>query len=95
MHSLQNIIYPPQFQDENSRTGKTFKFFKIEPIEIPKKIEADELKTVNLGEPSGRIDYVSASQDPYLENIYDQFEILSFADIISECLEEHRENSNI
>lgn len=80
------INYPKGFESPESRVGKKFKFYKIEPYEI-KKPEPEPV--INIGSGSDRIAR-SLNVDRYINEM---FETPSFADIIDETLESY-ESSN-
>lgn len=50
---MLSISYPKKYQNEDSRVGKKFKYYKVEPIDINKKEE--KKKEIKIGEQSGRI----------------------------------------
>ena len=90
---LSSIKYPKEYQDEASRTGKKFKYYKVEPVDIENKKE-EKPKEIKIGETSGRLSTLENwRNNPQQGNInYLKEDILceSFSDLIDDYLEELR-----
>lgn len=82
-----SITYPKEYQTEESRKGKKFKFYKVEPYEIqPEKKEKP--KEINIGNGSGRIKYISSNRD-----LKEDILANSYMDLIEEFLDFGSDNN--
>ena len=93
-----SIRYPKHFQDEESRKGKKFKFFKIEPINVEKKQEEPK-KEINIGSGSGRINVLDTwRKNPQQGNINlwirENFLTESYDEWLSTYLEECQKSAS-
>lgn len=88
MISASEIQYPKEYLTPESRVGKKFKFFKIEPYEF-KKEEPKVEKTIKIGEGSNRIAYTQ-NYNKFFTELYSP----SYSDIIDEILDEYSNSSN-
>ena len=91
---MLNVNYPEKYQDESSRVGKKFKYYKVEPVDMTPKQEKP--KEIKIGKGSGRISTLENwRQNPQQGNI-NHFKRLhedvfaeSFSDIIDDCINEN------
>ena len=86
---MLNVVYPKGFENEESRIGKKFNFFKVEPFQFPEKKE--KLPEIKLGDTSDRISVLNNwGQNPQQGNILIRNHIFSesFSDIIECYLED-------
>lgn len=95
---MSEITYPKQYSDPKSREGVKFKYYKVEPFDIHKKNDnnptpSDTKPKIEIDDKhrSGRIDYALSDMKKMMHEVYD---VVSFEDIIDECLDEHVSNTN-
>lgn len=87
MISTSDIIYPKNFLTPESRVGKTFKYYKIEPFELKK--EEPIKPEIHIGPGSNRIAYTQ-NAEKFFEDIYSP----TLDELLTEILDEYNSSSN-
>lgn len=86
MISTSDIIYPREYITPESREGKRFKLYKIEPFELKKEQPKPE---IHIGPSSNRIAYTQ-NAEKFFENMYAP----TLDELLTEILDEYNDSSN-